>query len=262
MDGIEKTKLYLVWLSCKNFESLKSIENRKLLKQVWRNIKSNMQFYFRGYSLSLQSIMDKFQIIKLTLDPKVPFGYDPQTDSLIYNLWKLFFTLSTDDSFCIPKPAWQMAGGLIHEHDHYTFLKEHEMIGKPEEAQKEFVKRFVFEAEKRAFSSELGFYQNCRSIMSSYQTYAVTVKKWTKEGKPMRKDIRPISLSKEVALASLDSAVTQLKDVVKRIEGGEDYEDMSADQSIKDCEKMAECLSLPIKLDKKKEDYPKIEIKM
>jgi len=262
VDRIEKTKLYLVWLSCKDFESLKDDRNRKLLEQVWKKIKNDMQFYFKGYSVSLQSIIAKFQIIKLTLDPRVPFGYDPQTHSLIYNLWKLFFTLPADESFCIPKPAWQMAGGLIHEHDHYTFLKEHEMIGKPEEAQKEFVKKFVFETEKRAFSSELGFYESCRSIMPSYQTYAVTVKKWTKEGRPIQKDIKPISLSKEDALASLDSAITQLKDVVKRIESGEDYEDFSADQSIMDCEKMAQCLSLQIKLDKKREDYPKIEIKM
>lgn len=151
MDSIDKTRLYLVWLSCKDFESLKDNGNRKLTELVWKKIKNEMRLYFRGYPLSLQSIIDKFHCLKLTVDPRLPFGYDPQDDSLTYNLWKLFFTLLGDEDYCVPKPALQVAGGLIHEHDHCNFLREHNMIRKSEEAHVEFMKKFGNEAEKKPF---------------------------------------------------------------------------------------------------------------
>jgi REP element-mobilizing transposase RayT len=50
MDWVNKAKLHLVWLSCKNFQSLNDTENKKLLEQVWMKIKNEMQSYFKGQS--------------------------------------------------------------------------------------------------------------------------------------------------------------------------------------------------------------------
>ena len=163
LDEIEKNKLQLVWLSCKDFRMLRQAKNQALLKKVWTNTKNEMQLYFRNYSTSLDSIVNTFQKVNFTIDPSYPCGYDPEKNILILNLWNLLYAV-TESNSAVPTPAWKLCGELIHEHDHYKFIVEHNMIGKTEKEYEGFNKKYLKKLEKRAFLTQQNFLGNCKKM--------------------------------------------------------------------------------------------------
>lgn len=258
LDHVEKAKLDLVWLSCKNFEALSETANQVLLDSVWEHIKIQIGPYLQDYSISLDSIAVDFKKMSLTIDPKQPFGYEPVENVLIVNLWALFFSL-TPDGFATPTPPWQTAGNLIHEHDHYVFVRDSGMIGRTKDEIKEFNEKHRKELEKRAYSIELSFLDNCKKNVSPRQLrYKIRNLLWTPNGKRIGGEIPICEVSAEAEIRSIDDAILQLREVIHKIDIGE-YEDFSTQESIKDSQRMVELLSLPIELDPEKE-YPKIEM--
>lgn len=262
LDKIEETKLHLTWLSCKDFSSLNDSVNQTLLKETWINIKSELRAYFKNNVISLQSIVKTFKRIIITIDPRLPCAYDPEKDVLIFNLWSLFFTL-TNDGFATPVPPWDAAGQLVHEFDHYLYFKENDMIGKREKDYEEFDKENLCHLEKRAYSNQKTFLEKCKNKVP-FETlmYKIKIRNWSQDGKFIDFEAPIIQMCKEKMKDSIDHAICQISNIVDSIDTGKRYDVLSTEDSVNKHSKMIEILSLPIKLDREKKDYPKIEIKM
>jgi len=262
LDRAEKIKLYVVWLSCTNFGALSETINIGFLKEAWGTVKDELRTYFRNYCITIDSITGAFRKINLTIDPNLPCGYDPEKDILIFNLWTLFFSL-TQDGFVTPTPAWQTAGSLIHEYDHYVFLRDCGMIGGTEDECKHFSKENLSKLEKRAFSSQIAFFEKCKEkVPPKQRSYRLRKLKWTSDGKHIDGEIPVFDVTGNAIKDSISEAIRQIQEVIRRIEMGESYEDFSTQNSIEESLKMVDLLSLPIVLDKTKKDYPKVEIEM
>jgi hypothetical protein len=255
-----ETKLYLIWLSCKNFESLKVSKNVILLEKAWNHVKSEMESYFRGYSFDFQSVIEKFKKIRLTTDPNMIAAYIPEIDTLIFNLWALFFS-PVKDGFCIPTYPLKNCETLIHEFDHYSFFKEHDMISKTEIEYEEFDKTYENQREKRAFLSERNFLEKYREKTFPHMTsYRIKVTKWTEKGRPLDCWIQPFAITRGLTLEIIDAMIEDCVNAISRIDARERYDEMAVKSSRESYWRMINLLSLPIKLDTKQE-YPFIEIK-
>jgi len=262
LDRTERIKLHLIWLSCKNFSALSKTENQALLKEAWANVKRNIRRYFRNYATSLGLIINAFKKINLTIDPNLHYGYDPEKDVLIFNLWSLFFSL-TSDEFATPTPPWQTAGVLIHEFDHYLFFRESSMIGKTEKNYDEFNKEHLGELEKRAFHNQVTFLEKCKkNVPCETLDYKIRIRKWSADGKTTDSEIPVFRTSKNGVIDNINQAIRQYRDVLLRIEAGRNYDDFSTKDSIEDHSKMVDLLSLPIKLGPNRKNYPKIEVEL
>jgi len=262
LDKIEKDKLYLIWLSYKDFASLKENENQIMLGQIWRKVRQEMTHCFEGFQTNLDSIAGTFGKINLNTDPHQACGYDPTRKALVFNFWLLFFDLLNDE-WCIPSPPFVTAGKLVHEFDHYCYFRDHGMIGKPEKEFEEFDKINLGALEERALKLQMNFLDNCRKNLPDIsRSYGMVVTKWSKKGRPIEKRISPFNTTKEQMSEFISSDIKQLTDVINRVKDKENYSEMADENSGNICKKLMELMSLPIAIDSKKKEYPSIAIKM
>lgn len=259
MNVIERNKLFLVWLSCKDFNSLKRGKNQDIITSVWKHTKKEIEDSMNSYTTSMRSIAEQFGKIRLTVDPRKSCSYDPQEEGLTFNLWKLFFAVTSDEKFCSPTPAWQTGGILVHEFDHYNYLKESGMSTKAEKEQEEFKKEYSSEIERRAFLKQKAFFETCEArLPTAMQTYIIRIEKWSKLGAPSKYEVHPVQLTRD----SINNAVIQITRVIEQIDKGEKYDEMSETNDVKNSLRMMELLSLPFKMSLREKDYPSIEIDM
>jgi hypothetical protein len=248
-------------MSCENFESLKQDKNRNLLEQVWENTKKELGHYLRDYSPSLQSIVDSFRRIRFTIDPTEVAQYDPRIDTMIFNLWRLFFH-PIGHEYCLPSPALKICETLIHEFDHYSFLKERKMIGRTDQEYCKFNSEYHDVAEKRALISQCNFLKRCREMPPLHETsYKIRVTRWTNKGKPLQYSIRPLAITKKVTVELIDAMITDCESILHRMNMGEEYDAMATEGSLESYSRMVTLLSLPIKLDSAEQSYPFVEVK-
>jgi hypothetical protein len=256
-----ETKLYLIWLSCKSFDSLKKGKNRILLGQVWENTKNELEYYFRNNRISLQSILDSFNKIRFTINPTEVGEYDPRIDALILNLWALLFHPIALE-FCAPTHPLKICESLVHEYDHYCYLKENELIGKQEEKIAEFSSKHYNEVEKRALLSQCDFLEMCKKKAFSHKTsYRIRVNKWSEKGKPLNPWIQPFPITRETTLSLIDGMISDVKNILSQMAQGGEYETIASESSRESYARMVSLLSLPIKFPSREEDYPFVEIK-
>jgi len=181
---------------------------------------------------------------------------------MIFNLWNLFFSLP-NNGFVISTPSWKTAGELIHEFDHYQFLKEHSLIGKTEQELEEFNNNYRHQLEKRGHMRLKDFLKRCKNIVPSETSlYKIRVREWSSTGEPINCDASPIRLPRKNMIDSIEDAIRQISDVIGKIDSGEDYDKSSTENSMQINLKIKEVLSLPIELDPSRKDYPKVEIKI
>lgn len=257
-----KLKLHLVWLSCVDFESLGHNKNRLHIIQAWEDIKSKMEFYLRGYEVSLQSIKDCFGNIRLTKNPNQVACYDPKLDVLVLNLWALFFHPIEND-FCSPAHTLRTCQTLVHEYDHRCYFRDHKMIGKTDEEYDEFGKLNCTQIERRAHLSQIEFLKYCRQRSLPHMTdYEIRIKEWTDKGEPLDYSVKPFPINREVAYTLIDAMINDSNSVLEQIETGEDYDQIASISSYDSFLRMISILSLPTKIEPTERQYPFIEIKM
>lgn len=260
LDDIEKIKLRLLWLSCKDFGTLRQPKTKALLKNLWINRKSEMHLYFQNYTTSLDSIINTFKKVNFTIDPRLPSGYHPEKNILIFNLWSFFYAVAQCD-YAIPTPAWKLGGELVHEHDHYKFITEHNMIGKTEKEYERFNKKYLRKLEKRAFLILQNFLGNCKkNVPSRTLTYTIRIHRWL----PQKMDwvVNVLSSTREGIISSIDDVISQISEIINDIEAGKDYDYMSEEHNFETSLKLVDIFSLPIKLNRKQKVYPMIEMAM
>jgi hypothetical protein len=233
-----------------------------LLEQIWENIKDRLDPYFKNYHRSLQTIVGAFTRIHLTIDPTLVGAYDPKADAFSYNLWELFFS-PVKDAFCVPSHPLKICETLVHEFDHYCYLKEHDMICKTDREYAEFDKTHRFKVEKRAFLSQIHFLRHCKEKAPPHETYnGIRVTGWTERGKPLGLRTQPIAMTKKTTLELIDSMIADCEKVIQRMDSGEIYDEMATRSTLQSCSKIVSILSLPIKLQEKEQAYPSVEIGM
>jgi hypothetical protein len=266
LDKMEQNKLYLVWLSSKDFSKLNENKNQALLKDVWASMKNELFIYFQNQQTALETITGDFKSIWLTLDPKISMQYDAEQNTLEYHLWCLFFSLGGDkgNSFVIPTPAWKLGGELVHEHDHFLFLNEHDMIGKGKDKSDDFKEKHAKEIEKKAYSRQLDFLSKCKdNVPPLTLTYRIEKMQWARDGRPLTDLSTPITkLTTEDMQKSIEQAIHGYSEVAREVESGGNYDDSVDENNVQTNSEMERIMSLPTKLDAKKKGYPKIEMEM
>lgn len=232
-----------------------------LLEKIWKNKKNELEYYLRDYSSSLQSITNSFGRVGFTIDPTEEGEYDPRIDTMIFNLWALLFS-PIERQYCIPSHPLNICEILIHEFDHYCFLKEHDMIGRTDQEFYRFNNDRFNEAEKRALLSQCNFLEKSKEKARSHESYRISVIDWTKKGEPLFSSLKRFEISREETVQMIYGNIDDYKNVLRQIDIGKEYDEMATASSIKSYSKLVTILSLPIKLEPVEHQYPIIEIKM
>ena len=250
-----KNSLYLAWLSAVDFSQIKEKNNQTLLTKTWANLKTSMYPYFKNQPVSLDDIALDFKTVTFTLNPSLSLCYDPKRGVLIYQLWGFLFDIEVNESECFAIPAFpvKLAGELVHEHEHYLFLKYHELIGKGTTLD------YEAEMEQQALDAQVAFLEECKQkVPSSSIIERMKVSKWSIDGKPvLNRESSADILSRAQLIAFIDDQIKVLNQANLEVDEGTYYSE-TCRIGISHCSDMAKVLSLPTKLDKRKRTYPEI----
>ena len=245
-------------------------ENQNLIKDEYEKIKTELYSMFQSFQPSLDSIIKSFKKISLTIDPRLPAGYDAEKNIFIWNLWSLFFAITEDPitkkSCVMSAPIWKLGSELIHEYDHFQFSKENKIIGVPEETRKQFDEQTASQREKRAFLSQIDFLKHSKSKIP-YDTPInfIRVKRWTNNGNVQNKKKACLTESlvyRNTLIDSIDYCISDLEGVITKIDAGQNYDKVSDKENFRKSTQYVKALSLPIRLNSKQKDYQLIEVKM
>lgn len=118
------------------------------LLSVWGQIKREVAFTLDKGRKSIIAIGEAFSTFQVDMWSKEPWSFDTERNSMIIRLWSLLFS-----------PTLQLCGGLLHETNHYSYLKINNMLGKPEPEQEEFSKKNKRIMETLAHEEPLEFLQ-------------------------------------------------------------------------------------------------------
>jgi hypothetical protein len=252
-----RNSLSIAWLSVEDFRQLKEKNNHSMLCKIWKSLKANMGPYFEDQALSLDEIVRDFKTITFTLDPSLSLCFDPKRGKLIYHLWGFLFDLFADESECFAASAFaaKLAGELVHEHEHFLFLKKNELI------RKEIGHEYEEEMEQQALRAHIAFLENCkRNAPESTLVEQIKVTKWSIDGKPKLNPGSSIdTFSKNQMIAFIDDQIQAQKQANSEVEEGTYYSE-SCRIGVSHCFDMADVLGLPIKWSRRKETYPEITI--
>lgn len=259
--------LHLCWLSAKDIALLKEGDNKIALGRAWNYIKSQLTICFDNSSIAFESIVSACKKINLTADPRTWCCYAPYEDLLVFNLWPLLFTPTTD-GFAVPSDAWVIGRNLVHESDHRVFCEEHGMTGKTaEEELEEFVKNHLTPMEKRAFSSEISFLENCKRNVPDKTRRITKIRDvtWTASGNKIERiEFSPVwgRQSRLNVIQDIDETISRISATLDSIQDGTQYRRQADDRNLKLNLGIAQALSLPAQFDEKRTDYPMVEIEM
>ena len=138
------------------FYDIYKLENDSNLKEVWEDIRSKVAKLLEKGGLNISSFAKIFPSFEISVDVDYTWGFDPDRNSLVFHLWSLLF--STD---------FEIAGALIHEGDHYEFLKNHDMLGKLPQEHEEFRKEHEKSMEIRANKKQKEFLSKVRFCINA-----------------------------------------------------------------------------------------------
>lgn len=259
--------LHLCWVSAKDIALLKEGDNKIVLSRAWNYIKSQLTICFNNSTVPFKSIVSACKKISLTVNPKIWCCYAPYEDLLVFNLWPLLFTPTTD-GFVVPSDAWAVGKNLVHEFDHRVFCEEHGMIGKKGERElEEFVKGHLTQMEKRAFGREISFLENCKYIVPDKRRQITRIRDvtWTANGSRIERiEYSPVWgwQSRLNVIQDIDEVISRASAKLSSIQDGEQYRRIADEENLKLNLSIAQALSLPVQFDEKRVDYPMVEVEM
>jgi hypothetical protein len=261
LDRNTRDELFLTWLSCTNFKALNNAGNKESLNSVWAFIKNKLNPFFQNQEITFNVIAKDFREFVLNINPNLSFSYDPEKNSLYFNLWTIFF--DADANAMIPSLPWKLAGELVHEHDHYLLLDSMEMIGKDKETQDTFFAKNWGKAEIRAFIAQAIFLKNCKERISSAVVEEFRITGWTLDGKPLPGSYyKLMTVPKTKMLEQIDSCIAEYTNKIEQIKKGFSYPKAAVANDNSFNLKTARLLSLPINLKNLKEPFAEIKLKI
>lgn len=250
--------LHLIWLSCTDFKALSDKKNKADIDQLWKTKKKELAEYFEGQKVTFERIQTDLNEIILNINPQNSFCYDPERFVTVFNLWSLFLD-KTPNSVILSLP-WKLSGQLVHEHNHYLFLKKAGMIGKDKETLYKFYKDNWVEAEVNAFAAQIEFLKLCEKKIASSNVYFYNVTEWSKDGKPNAPFYKIKKLGKPKIVSLLKSAIDEYESKVMDIRKNFEYVEAATQNDISQNSDCIRFLALPV--DPKKIKAPFDEIKL
>ena len=255
-----KNSLFLVWLSCRDFNRLRKEENYTLLETVWRDLKNSLYQYFTNQSVKLDEIIRDFDKITLTMNPTIPFGYDYGRSVPLSHLWTFLF--DSCGEYAVPPFPAKLGGELVYQHDIFLSLKAHGIIGKPKKVQKAFRVKYDTEIQKHAVAAQIAFLEKCKSNeLLPFILDLVKVTAWSRDGHPFLDPHCTVSMiSKPTTVALIDDLIKQDSQTLELITNEENYSEVTDETNFQSTSDIAKALSLPIKLKAAKATYPEITL--
>lgn len=137
-------------------KNIHSLQNDPDLPLVWRQIRNQVGEILEVADEDFPSIKkmgEYFPIFYIDMWTEQPWGFNPvrNSGSLVVCLWSLLF-----------HSIFLLSGGLVHEANHYRYLKCHDMLGRPEPEQTRFKKHHETQMEIDANTEQLGFFENVK----------------------------------------------------------------------------------------------------
>ena len=261
LSADDQDRLFLTWLAYTNFKMLK--DNQESLKRTWQKLRGEIFPYFRKYNRSLEQISKDFGKITITNDPAIAYCFDSDRIALEFNVLNLFFSScpsQTKGDFVAVLP-WKLGGQLVHEHDHYLWYKEHDLISKTKKEADEFYEKHIAEIESRAFRNQIAFLENAKDNLpiSSFANF-IRVECWTTNGEPILSDKSySYMLSKHEAIDQIDQSITCFSDLLETID--KHYTENGNTNNRKISLKMLRILGLNSP-NKSSNDYDTLELEM
>lgn len=143
MSTFEDVKFRVARLGALNIESLQDDPDTLL---IWRQIRSETASTLREGGKSIMKIGDAFPTIHVDMWTDFPWAFVTDRNSLVLRFWSLLFS-----------STFELSAGLVHEANHYRYLKKRAMLGKPEPIQADFAKQHMRRMEILAHEEELMF---------------------------------------------------------------------------------------------------------
>ena len=132
------------------------------------------------------SVCRDFRKFNITIEPETSWSYDETIDSLIFNAWSLLFgpiQFNNNDRWLHPSFSIEIASALIHEYQHFIFLKERGMLKAAEEESKIFALENTKQMETLAYEKEIGFLSKALNRNFGIKSIPLRrVRKWTDKG--------------------------------------------------------------------------------
>lgn len=147
---LEDVKFRLARAGAQDIESLQDDPDILL---VWRQIRGEVAYTLREGGKSIMKIGNTFPTFRVDMWTDFPWAFDTERNSLVLRFWSLLFS-----------SAFELSAGLVHEANHYRYLKKRGMLGKPESIQEEFAKQHRRRMEILAYEEQLTFLKRTANL--------------------------------------------------------------------------------------------------
>jgi hypothetical protein len=174
----EIRKLRVSWLAWKD---ITATVFRKIFRRLWnqslRETKSILELC--KYE---QNILEVGKI-GVTLNPEVGFAFSVIPEAYYINVWHLFLLAQKDEAAVFFRPSFLLANELVHEHAHYRFLKEHNVLGVDKQNKMRLISSLGLEDEKFALNEELKFLNKMLwEVPREVEVKFLHIKSWNNKG--------------------------------------------------------------------------------
>lgn len=207
---IELLKLRVAWFAWKD---INSNEFLNLFIKIWEETLTEVELILK--KCKFRRNLREVTKLGLTLQPNIGFCYSPIVNAYFFNVWTFLFCSDAIEKSLFFRPAFMLANELIHEHAHFRYLRDHQMLNRPKSEMKRFQKSHGFEGEKFALSEEAKFLKRIRLVIPRFEDVKLfRVKSWDSNGIPNHCEIRSTQImSKRQTKESFKSVQMKKKDL-------------------------------------------------
>ena len=233
----ELRKLHVAWLAWNNLQTREFLRD---FKPIWDSIMGEVSVLFQKSNFS-QNVCEIGKA-GFTLNPDVGFAFSPIVEAYQINVWSLLFCRQELDVFF--NPSFLIAGNLVHEHSHFNFWKQHNVLGKDRQIKERFASSHGLEDEKYALTEELKFLSQLIDVVSpSSDIILFHVKSWNIFGQPVCEGISAEFPNKENILQRINMIESTLKQILSQ----KDYSVEMVESSRKIHSELSAILKLDLK---------------
>ena len=143
MSSFEDSKFRLARIGALDISQL---QNDPEVRVVWQQIRTEVAFTLRKAGESIAALGHAFPTFQVDMWTDFPWAFVTERKSLVVRLWSLLFA-----------STFKLCGGLVHEANHFRYLKKRGMLGKPDRIQEQFAKKHMRRMEILAHEEELRF---------------------------------------------------------------------------------------------------------
>ena len=245
-SNIEMEKLRISYLAWKEIKSKEFLEG---FKRLWKIAIDEVELLFKQthYSCRLQEV----EKVGLSLQPNIGFAFSPLKKAYFLNVWSFFFVLDEIDASIYFRPPFLLANELVHEHAHYKFWSDHEMLNKTKDEMEQFGIEQGLEGEKYAHSEEAKFLKRLRFVVPHLVDIKLfRVRSWVRTGIP-NYEIKPTKIMARKQVKEMFKSVRDNKKNLQKFTAVKSYKNEMSEQKT---EKYS-ILSSILKLDNVKKDF-------